>query len=97
MLSRDFFGRREVAKGYADLAGTDHDGIRNAFDNRPLCRPVQFWPTSVQIFGLSDDLIAGQVIDPEEVDRGLQARDLLVQFLLTLLQRTIEFRKALGT
>ena len=95
MLNGEFFGRGEVAKGYRNFPISDDDGVRNAFDDCTLCVSVEFWPSGVKIVRFGDDLVAGQVLDFEEIDHCLEPRYLVLKLPLALFQRLIKPCEAL--
>jgi hypothetical protein len=89
LFCQHFSGRRQIAKGDADVAVADDDTLRNRLDNPALFLGSKVAPAGVEVPSLREDFVARRVLDLEKVELRLQPWNLVVELLLALLQARI--------
>jgi hypothetical protein len=80
---------REVEDLDLDVVGADGDPLGDVLDELPLLLLGEVGPAGGEVLGLGDDLVAGEVLDAEEVELALEGRDLVFQLLPALLHRPV--------
>ena len=88
-------GGRLVEEGDLDFSRAYRDPLDDLFDNAPALLERKLRPAGVEGGGFRGEVSGGEVLDREEGDLPLEARDLGVELRRTLFERPVALPETL--